>query len=1316
MKQGTAYQRITITATIVSFIALPFLNPQISAQNLVPNPSFEAYDFCPENFNNFVHLSCAPWQLPTEGTADYFNACSYPSFASVPTNFIGSQYAQSGDGYCGFYLKYVTHPEYVEYIQAPLEEPMSAGKAYYVSFYVSLADLTCGTNHVGAYFSVGAVESSGFLHLDYIPQIDHNGGFISDTAGWTLVEGCFIAEDNFDHITLGNFHPKVNTLSDPTCPFNGEVSYYYIDDIFVEEIQPGALDLELGGPESVCYSYEINPGIPGVDYYWSNGSVEETLTVTSSGTYVLTIYDGCDAGVDSIEIEVTDSPPVILNPDEIVICPGETIEFSLDPSLGQYVWTDGSTNPSYTISTTGIYAVTLDDGCDLTSDSIHVTVLNPPEQFTLGGDTTVCLGQEIEIFLEPDLGDFTWQNNSHSNSFIITQGGFYSVTISNMCGEASADLEVFETLIDPVALGQDETICAGDSIEFNLNSNLGSFLWQDGSTDTLYQVTTEGLYSVTVSNICGLNSDSIYVTVLEIPVIDFGDTIMLCPGDTIILSLNGQVGNYTWQDGSTNDSLLIIAPGNYSLVFENACGIDSSNVDVMYQPTMPLSLGPDTSICPGQFIILEMDIPGANILWSDGSMEDSLLINQPGTYSIQVSTACTTYFDTIFVATNSNPPVLDLPMTIDLCDGESVMLPSGITGVDYLWNNGSTSPNLMVTSPGLYSLTVSNSCGVDSDSVVVTSAGSAPMVDLGMDTSLCPGQNILLTPAFSDVVTWLWQDSSTAESFMTDSPGWVIVEVLNNCGVTTDSLFIDLLPATPILNLGMDTSICPGDSLTLMANVSGASILWSDGTTGSAITISDSAHVYATSTNTCGSFTDSIIIGLLPGLPLLNLGPDQTICPGETITLTTNIIDVDFLWNNGSTASSIEVSDAQLVFLTISNGCGTAVDSLDITERTDGPQIDLGPDQIACIGDTIILMSSIAGVNFLWQDGTTLATYPVVVSGEYILTVSNLCGIATDTIEIDFSVQTPTPYLGSDTVLCTGATLVLEVTTNPLNDLLWQDGSTLSSINVASGGTYQIQESNFCGIGYDSISIQYLNPPDPFYLGHDTTLCPGDQIMLTVPTGDFDILWQNGSHHSEMLVETAGLYVVALSNICGSSIDSIMIGVDTQTPVLNLADEIKLCDGESIVIDAAQAFPSSYLWSSGQQSSSIIVTTPGLYSVHVATPCWMTSDEVIVTQEKDCTQLKMYVPNIFSPNGDQVNDYFKLSIGGNLNIQNFSASIFDRWGNLVFYSKDIDFNWDGTYRNTPVQSGVYVYVINIEHHHEGADKTEILKGEVTLIR
>ena len=104
-----------------------------------------------------------------------------------------------------------------------------------------------------------------------------------------------------------------------------------------------------------CFSYEIDPGLStSFHHTWEDGSHAPTLNVTESGTYAVTIADDCVFGIDSIEVTILGNSIVELGPAEIDLCEGENYEISLDPNLGDYLWQDGSTNSTYTITEAGI--------------------------------------------------------------------------------------------------------------------------------------------------------------------------------------------------------------------------------------------------------------------------------------------------------------------------------------------------------------------------------------------------------------------------------------------------------------------------------------------------------------------------------------------------------------------------------------------------------------------------------------------------------------------------------------------------------------------------------------------------------------------------------------------------------------------------------------------------------------------------------------------------------------------------------------------------------------------------------------------------
>jgi gliding motility-associated-like protein len=1295
----------------------------LQAQNEVPNYSFETISACPESFgvNGPGSTLAPPWVVPTVGSADIFNSCNTTGQVDVPSNFFGNQEPITGEGYAGFYCR-LNAFEYREYLQAPLLNPLTAGTWYTVSFWVSLADNGCGTPFVGAYLSVTAPTANNFLPLLVTPQVESNQGYLSDTENWTLIAGCFLAEGGESFITLGNFHNDADTPTDPDC--SGPYSYYYIEDIsVVEGVAPEEFDFDLGGPIYECFSYEIDPGIDGYTYIWEDGSHEPTLVVTESGVYSLTLTDGCNFGIDSIEVIISgNNDPVDLGPEEVTICTGEEYIISLDPDLSTYTWQDGSNDSEYTITTSGIYSVTLDDGCAVSSDQIELTVLDPPAPVTLGDDMFLCLGDEVVYTFDPDLGDFLWQDGSTLPTYTVSGGGMYSLTISNMCGESVANVEYTDLEIPDIDIGPEElTLCTGEFYEIDIDPTLGDIVWQDGSSEPIYEISTPGIYSVFVTNQCGTGSDLIEVFVVDPPVIDLGPDTSLCTGETILLTTTPVNGDYQWQDGSTQQEYVVGSEGIYYLIISNFCGdvIDSVVVDYSSALVDP-DFGPDVSLCPGEELILYANNPGAEYLWQDFSTSDSILVTNSGQYSVQVFNDCEIVTDTINVTVNDSPPQLDLPDQLVLCQGATTTLEAGIGGVSYQWSNGSTNPQLVVSAAGTYSLTVSNACGSDRDTVIVIDGGLAPFVDLGSDTSFCAGQIISLAPDNANVDQWLWSDGSTLSTFTITAPGQVSVQVSNGCGTSFDTINATLLAPVPLLNLGPDTLVCPGESVVLTINTPLVDILWSDGSTGPSFSTAGEGIFYASISNVCGTSFDTMEVTFLPDIPALDLGPDQSLCPGEVVSITPGISNVSYLWNDGSTNDFYNATQEETIILIITNECGTATDTLEVFENNQGPQVDLGPDILACEGDIITIPSGISGVSYLWNDGSTNSSFVTSTSGEFILQVSNACGTDADTIVVDIHGTVPIVNLGADTTLCEGVSLVLTSSADAETFVAWQDGSALPSFTVTTDGVYSLYESNHCGEATDTIAVSYIDAPSAFSLGPDTLLCPGESIVLTAPNTLFDLLWQDGSVQAAFVADQQGTYWLQLSNSCGSVADSLLVTVDNLIPVLNLDAAIPWCEGDIITLDAEQPFSASYLWSNGAVSSLIDVSQPSLYSITVTTLCSVVSQEVDVFPADDCIvpEVKddLFIPNVFSPNSDGINDLFFVSFGPDLNVTSMQGSIYDRWGNLVFSSTEIPFTWDGTFGEKEVLPGVYVYVLQVSHLVNGVIRTEDISGDVSVIR
>lgn len=229
--------------------------------NLIPNPSFEEKNGCPDFITMYSYEfgiivtdwradDANPLNTPVAGnTPDYFNSCAIGDFVGVPQNFSGYQQAKDGDGYVGLSYGYQDSSltgedrHTSEYIFSQLQEPLVANQVYTFTMYASLADsLEYAANQLGALFIDTLPFEGGYITSDFIsnhtPQI-LGTELINDKNNWTKIEGTFTAQGNEQYIIIGHF-PDPETLEvqhngiemDYTDYF---VTYYYIDNVSLME-------------------------------------------------------------------------------------------------------------------------------------------------------------------------------------------------------------------------------------------------------------------------------------------------------------------------------------------------------------------------------------------------------------------------------------------------------------------------------------------------------------------------------------------------------------------------------------------------------------------------------------------------------------------------------------------------------------------------------------------------------------------------------------------------------------------------------------------------------------------------------------------------------------------------------------------------------------------------------------------------------------------------------------------------------------------------------------------------------------------------
>jgi gliding motility-associated-like protein len=260
----------------------------------------------------------------------------------------------------------------------------------------------------------------------------------------------------------------------------------------------------------------------------------------------------------------------------------------------------------------------------------------------------------------------TPQNDTiHSIDFSGKVKGMYYLNyygVTDYCGaKDSIYLEIIKS--PEVTLGMDTFLCAGPSIELTpvIQPWITAYAWQDGSSSPVYSVRTPGFYSLTVSNSCGSIADTILVRDEKIPQVDLGNDEIICPGSEITFKNNTikqPSDKYTWSDGSTGENIQVKNAGVYWLRSGNSCGTSIDSVVVSYKdlcicfPFYPkVELGKTIELCNYESVELRniYDESGFHYLWQDGNKQPSVVVKEPGIYSVQVSTWCATLTDSVRV-------------------------------------------------------------------------------------------------------------------------------------------------------------------------------------------------------------------------------------------------------------------------------------------------------------------------------------------------------------------------------------------------------------------------------------------------------------------------------------------------------------------------------------------------------------------------------------------------------------------------------------------------------------------------------------------
>ncbi len=480
--------------------------------------------------------------------------------------------------------------------------------------------------------------------------------------------------------------------------------------------------------------------------------------------------------------------------------------------------------------------------------------------------------------------------------------------------------------------------------------------------------------------------------------------------------------------------------------------------------------------------------------------------------------------------------------------------------VGFLWGGGQSTPQILIDSTNTYSVTVtdSNNCRA-TDSLVVT-INENPSYPFNNDTiNQCSYDTL---NALNPGSTYNWSTNEVTQTIVPPTSGTYLVDITSPDGCTISDAITVGLWADAVAQLGPDTTFCLGAGATLNAGngPNGTTYSWSSGATSQVILVSAPGTYTVTVTTPQGCIaSDEIVMNALLA-PVVELGQNRTEC--DQFTLDAGTGGATYIWSTNATTQTISSTSPGTYTVTVTNSDGCqSVDSVSIALGTT-PPVNLGPNQILCANDVVILDAGYPGFDHLWSDASTNQTLTVNSAGTYLVQVTDPQTGCTGLDSVSISQSFVSVDLGPDFALCDGFTAMLDAGTTP-SGYLWGDGSTSQTYNVTQPGTYTVQVTDAGGcIDEDTIvvtgrGLPVANFTSPASVPMLQSIAFTDQSGASVTSwswdfGDGQTSTQQNPTHSYQAIGTFNVCLTVNDGFCSATrCQSVQVG----NPV-GIADEI----------------------------------------------------------------------------------------------------------------------------------------------------------------
>jgi gliding motility-associated-like protein len=609
------------------------------------------------------------------------------------------------------------------------------------------------------------------------------------------------------------------------------------------------------------------------------------------------------------------------------------------------------------------------------------------------------------------------------------------------------------------------------------------------------------------------------------------------------------------------------------------------------------------------------------------------------------------------------------------------------------------------------------------------------------DTSICNASLPYMLTAPPGYVTYLWSTGSASPvSIGISGSGTYWVTAYGGCTYRSDTFHVGIF-TSPTVNLGADTGFCLGNIYILSSpQPTGSSWLWSTGAITDSIHISATGSYTLTVTNGDGCSAYDVINVIVGPPPVVDLGPDTVSCDGHPILLISSVTYTTpaYYWHDFTTGPTFTATTTGTYWLQVTeNGCSGA-DTVHVEIKYDTFTL-YNVDTAICKGASLqVYATGDPNIHFLWLPTTGIPSPSLInplittdTSAMYVLYgYQDGCPVLMDSFYLDVQ-PIPDPFLGVNRRLCEYDTVRIVSSVDPgwythytysWSPSAFLDHTNLPSAVFTAGTTTNIKltVTTPAGcMGIDSV-MAVVYPGDFATISNDTIVCPHDTLHLTA-TGGIMYQWTPATYLNDANLAsplaspiTTITYTMLATSADGCT-DTLNVNVAVKpAAVIHMEDSVTIYPGESYQI-SPETNGTSFIWTPSGGLNGKYLVNP------IASPEVSTRYIVNTVTEHGCKAMdSIYifvddnsligVPNAFTP-GAGTNDKLYIIKRGLVNLKHFN--IFNRWGNLVFTTTDLDAGWDGTYKGVPQPLGVFVYTIEAVTR---TGKTITKSGNVTLLR